>query len=133
MGNSPKNANAFTKNWRHVAPSLLRNQLTHELIEQHFLRFDNVEQQTLGTQLLAKRIRLHHAHIVKLIYYAPDNQVCSCSPLEKPYRTQVYTEYPGDCLIGFLRINQMPLKSKGCPCLSLLQGTIYLQQYYGAF
>lgn len=133
MGNSPKNVSAFTKNWQHVAPSLLRNNLTHELIEQHFLRFDNVEEQTLGSQLLAKRIRLHHSHIVKLIYYAPENQLCSCSPLEKPYRTQVYTEHPGDCLIGFLRINQMPLKSKGCPCLSVLQGATYLQQYYGAF
>jgi len=133
MGNSPKNASAFTKNWRHVAPSLLRNQLTHELIEQHYLRFDNVEDQNLGNQLLAKRIRIHHSHVVKLIYYAPENQPCSCSVLEKQYRTQVYTEYPGDCLIGFIRVNQMPLKSKGCPCISVLQGATYLHQYYGAF
>jgi|LakMenEpi03Aug12_release.lakeMendotaPanAssembly.Ray.scaffolds.fasta_scaffold4102476_1 hypothetical protein len=73
MGNSPKNVSAFIKNWRQVAPSLLRNQLTHELIEQHFLRFHNVDDQNIATQLLAKRIRLHHSHVVKLIYYAPEN------------------------------------------------------------
>lgn len=133
MGNSPKNTNAFTRNWRHVAPSLLRNELTHELIEQHYLSFANPEEQLLGTQLLAKRIRLHHPHIVKLIYYAPESQPCSCSPLDKPYRTQLYTEYPGDCLIGFMRVNQLPLKSRGCPCMSLMQGAMYLQKYYGSF
>ena len=103
------------------------------MASQHYLSFANLDQQLLGAQLLAKRIRLHHSHIIKLIYYAPENQLCSCSPLGKPYRTQVYTEYPGDCLVNFMRVNELRLQSKGCSCLSIMQGAIYLQQYYGAF
>lgn len=132
MGNSSAPSTPLTRNWLHVSPSLIRNQLTNQLISQQTLQFDTLDQQVLNAQLLTKRIRLQHPHVLKLIYFASQNSPAACSPLERPYSTLVYTENYGDSLAEYAQVNPLPFRGK-CPCLALLHGALYLQQYYGWF
>ena len=133
MGNvAAPQENVMAKNWRHVSPSLIRNELTQELIQQHYLRFDSPDEQAIGSQLLAKRIRLQHPNIIKLIYFNEKSGGCSCASMGRAYSTVVYTEHSGDSLSEYARVNPFPLRGS-CPCLGILQGATYLQEYYGFF
>ena len=86
----------------------------------------------MNTQLLTKRIKFNHPNVLKLIYFAENKDRCSCSADGKPYSTLVYTEYSGDSLKEYFHINRVSARDQ-CPCLGIIQGAIYLNQFYGFF
>jgi hypothetical protein len=91
MGNESGREGGLGRNWRHVSPSLIRNEHTNELIQQDALSFPNPDLQQFATQLLTKRIRLQHPHILKLIYFQPSSSICSCSVNGNSYHIIAYT------------------------------------------
>lgn len=132
MGNETGREGGLGRNWRHVSPSLIRNEHTHELIQQDTLSFANPDIQNFTSQLLTKRIRLQHPNVLKLIYFMPSGSLCTCSTDSNPYRTTVYTEYAGDSLTDYLSINPAPYRGC-CPCQAIIEAAIYLQHFYGFF